>query len=410
MRENAIFLGTQTASSEGGVDGNAAGVPTLQSLGAILRDRRESAGIPLAEVEDTTRIRQKYLAAIEADEWHLLPGEVVGRGFLRNYAYFLNLDPNQMIDRRRSMVDSSLSRTLAGTSTGVRLPPARPVDYRPHDVDLEHTAFSTHVSGFFESMRDWMVPILAALLIVLIVLIALWGARQMSGQFGVIFSTIQDRLSSVARQNQNGQSGGPGGQNEGEPGVAPVATLVVPAPTSTPSATPTPPPTATNTPLPTATETPLPLPAATETPSPTPTPEPTEEPTEEPPPQPVQPPRPPPIVPAVCVDSRLAISSPGVNQTVSGVVPITGRAVHERFDSYKLEYAPGANATQGFTWFDGSDRTGSGGVKGSPVDNGTLGHFNSAGVANAAYTLRLTVVDRSSNYPEPCQVTINVQN
>ena len=38
------------------------------------------------------------------------------------------------------------------------------------------------------------------------------------------------------------------------------------------------------------------------------------------------------------------------------------------------------------------------------------GHFNSAGVANAAYTLRLTVVDRSSNYPEPCQVTINVQN
>ena len=410
MRENAIFLGTQTASSEGGVDGNAAGVPTLQSLGAILRDRRESAGIPLAEVEDTTRIRQKYLAAIEADEWHLLPGEVVGRGFLRNYAYFLNLDPNQMIDRRRSMVDSSLSRTLAGTSTGVRLPPARPVDYRPHDVDLEHTAFSTHVSGFFESMRDWMVPILAAFLIVLIVLIALWGARQMSGQFGVIFSTIQDRLSSVARQNQNGQSGGSGGQNEGEPGVAPVATLVVPAPTSTPSATPTPPPTATNTPLPTATETPLPLPAATETPSPTPTPEPTEEPTEEPPPQPVQPPRPPPIVPAVCADSRLAISSPGVNQTVSGVVPITGRAVHERFDSYKLEYAPGANATQGFTWFDGSDRTGSGGVKGSPVGNGTLGHFNSAGVANGAHTLRLTVVDTSSNYPEPCQVTVNVQN
>ena len=410
MRENAIFLGTQTASSEGGVDGNAAGVPTLQSLGAILRDRRESAGIPLAEVEDTTRIRQKYLAAIEADEWHLLPGEVVGRGFLRNYAYFLNLDPNQMIDRRRSMVDSSLSRTLAGTSTGVRLPPARPVDYRPHDVDLEHTAFSTHVSGFFESMRDWMVPILAALLIVLIVLIALWGVRQMSGQVGVIFSTIQDRLSSVARQNQNGQSDGSGGQNEGEPGVAPVATLVAPAPTSTPSATPTPPPTATNTPLPTATETPLPLPAATETPSPTPTPEPTAEPTEEPPPQPVQAPRPPPIVPAVCADSRLAISSPGVNQTVSGVVPITGRAVHERFDSYKLEYAPGANATQGFTWFDGSDRTGSGGVKGSPVGNGTLGHFNSAGVANAAYTLRLTVVDMSSNYPEPCQVTINVQN
>ena len=411
MSENAIFLGTPTASPEGGGDVNATGVPILQSLGAILRDRRESAGIPLAEVEDATRIRQKYLAAIEADEWHLLPGEVVGRGFLRNYAYFLNLDPNQMVDRRRAMVDSSLSRTLAGTSTGVRLPPTRPVDYRPQDVDLEHTAFSTRISGFFESMRDWMVPILAALLIVLIVLIALWSVRQMSGQFGVIFSTVQDRLSSATRGSQveqNGQSGGSGGQNEGEPAVAPVATVVVPVPTSTPSATPTPPPTATNTalPEPTATQTPLPEPTATETPTPTPT----EEPTEEPPPEPEQPPSPPPIVPVSCPDSRMAIFSPGVNQTVSGVVPITGRAVHERFDSYKLESAPGANATQGFSWFDGSDRTGSGGVKGPPVENGTLGHFSSTGVVNGAYTLRLIVVDTSSNYPEPCRVTINVQN
>ena len=207
MSESAIYLRTPTASSEGGADGNAPGVPTLQSLGVILRDRRESAGIPLAEVEDATRIRQKYLAAIEADEWHLLPGEVVGRGFLRNYAYYLNLDPNQMIDRRRAMVDSSLSRTLADTSTGVRLPPVRPVDYRPQDVDLEHTSFSTRITEFFESMRDWMVPILAAVLIVLIVLIVLWGARQLGGQFGVILSTFQERLSTVTEKTRSNKPG-----------------------------------------------------------------------------------------------------------------------------------------------------------------------------------------------------------
>ena len=415
MSESAIYLRTPTASSEGGADDNAPGVPTLQSLGAILRDRRESAGIPLAEVEDATRIRQKYLAAIEADEWHLLPGEVVGRGFLRNYAYYLNLDPNQMIDRRRAMVDSSLSRTLADTSTGVRLPPVRPVDYRPQDVDLEHTSFSTRITEFFESMRDWMVPILAAVLIVLIVLIVLWGGRQLGGQFGVIISTFQERLSTVTERNQVEQTGqddgsdGSGGPNDDESGVAPVVTAVVAVPTATPTATPTIPPTATNTPapLPTATETstPPPSPTATETPSSTPT----EEPPEEAPPPPVEP-RPPAIVPVTCADGRMAIFSPGVNQTVSGVVPITGRAVHEQFDFYKLEFAPGANASGGFTWFDGSDRSGSGGVKGHPVENGTLGHFNGAGVANGAYTLRLTVVDTSSNYPTPCQVTINVQN
>ena len=386
------------------------GVPTLQSLGAILRDRRESAGIPLAEVEHATRIRQKYLAAIEADEWHLLPGEVVGRGFLRNYAYYLNLDPNQMVDRRRSMVDSSLSRTLAGTSTGVRLPPTRPVDYRPQDVDLEQTAFSTRFTESVESMRDWMVPVLAAILIVLVVLILFWGIRQMSGQFGVIFSTVQERISAVADGNRfqsSGQAGGSGGSastNDGEPGVAPVATAVAPAPTATPTTIPT----ATDTPQPTATEAPPPEPTATETPTPTPTP--TEEPTQEPPPQPEPPPRPPPIVPVTCADSRLAISSPGVNQAVSGVVPITGRAVHEQFDYYKLEFAPGPDASAGFTWFDGSDRSESGGVVGPPVENGALGRFDSTGQPNGTYTLRLTVVDTSSNYPEPCQVNINVRN
>ncbi len=414
MSESAIFRGSPTQSPEGGADGGPPGVPTLQSLGAILRDRRESAGIPLAEVEHATRIRQKYLAAIEADEWHLLPGEVVGRGFLRNYAYYLNLDPNQMVDRRRSMVDSSLSRTLAGTSTGVRLPPARPVDYRPQDVDLEQTAFSTRFSESIESMRDWMVPVLAAVLIVLVVLIAFWGVRQMSGQLGVIFSTVQERISSVADRNRvqpNEQAGGSGGaasSNEGEPGVAPVPTAVAPPPTATPTATPTTVPTATDTPQPTATDAPPPEPTATETPTPTPTP--TEEPTTEPLPQPQPQPGPPPIVPVTCADSRLAISSPGINQTVSGVVPITGRAVHEQFDYYKLELAPGSDASQGFTWFDGSDRSGSGGVVGPPVESGTLGHFDSTGQPNGAYTLRLTVVDTSSNYPEPCQVTINVRN
>ncbi len=407
MSENATFLDSPTASPEGGTGGNVPGLPSLQSLGAILRDRRESAGIPLSEIEHATRIRQKYLAAIEADEWHLLPGEVVGRGFLRNYAYYLNLDPNQMIDRRRAMADNSLSRTLASTSTGVRLPPVRPVDYRPQDVDLEHTAFSTRMSEFFESVRDWLVPIMAAILIVLVVLVIVWSLRTMGGEIGSALSTIQDRISSTIdgdRVRQNGPTDGSGGADETASGAAPVATVVIPSPTATPTMTPT----ATNTPLPTPTQTPVPAPAPSATATATPSPTPTEEPPEEAPPPQQEPP--PAIVPVTCSDSRLAIFSPGINQTVSGLVPVTGRATHEQFDFYKLEVASGANASQGFTWFDGSDRSGSGGAKGPPVDNGTLGHFNSAGVANGAYTIRLTVVDTSSNYPTPCQVTINVQN
>lgn len=106
------------------------------SIGAILRERREAMGVTLAEVEVATRIRQKYLAALESDEWDLLPGEVVGRGFLRNYSTYLGLDPNEMIERRRAVADESLAAVLADTSADSTLPPERPVDYRPKDVAL----------------------------------------------------------------------------------------------------------------------------------------------------------------------------------------------------------------------------------------------------------------------------------
>jgi cytoskeleton protein RodZ len=98
-------------------------------------------GVTLAEAEVATRIRQKYLAALESDEWDLLPGEVVGRGFLRNYSTYLGIEPTEMIERRRAIADESLTSVLADTSAGSPLPPERAVDYRPKDVALhEETA------------------------------------------------------------------------------------------------------------------------------------------------------------------------------------------------------------------------------------------------------------------------------
>src|SRR5690606_9666245 len=92
-----------------------AGAPPMHELGAMLRKRREAMGATLAEVEAATKIRQKYLAALEADEWQLLPGEVVGRGFLRNYAAYLALDATEMIERRRAVADPSLASVLSST-------------------------------------------------------------------------------------------------------------------------------------------------------------------------------------------------------------------------------------------------------------------------------------------------------
>jgi len=80
------------------MDATTADQPTrLQRLGQWLSDARDVKGLTLADVEDSTRIRRKFLTALESGDWGKLPSEVVGRGFLRNYAVFLGLSPEEAL-------------------------------------------------------------------------------------------------------------------------------------------------------------------------------------------------------------------------------------------------------------------------------------------------------------------------
>jgi len=56
------------------------------------------AKIDINEVETSTKIRAKYLRAIENEEWALLPGDVYVKSFLRTYGDYLGLDSRQLID------------------------------------------------------------------------------------------------------------------------------------------------------------------------------------------------------------------------------------------------------------------------------------------------------------------------
>ncbi len=81
------------------MDDTQASETRWHSLGEWLRQAREVQGHSLAQVEEVIRIRQKFLGALEAGRWNELPSEVVGRGFLRNYARFLGLDPQDALAR-----------------------------------------------------------------------------------------------------------------------------------------------------------------------------------------------------------------------------------------------------------------------------------------------------------------------
>ncbi|MGB9791499.1 MAG: helix-turn-helix domain-containing protein [Thermacetogeniaceae bacterium] len=76
------------------------------NIGNILRETREKKGLSLADVENETKIRTKYLAALEAENFAEIPGEAYVIGFLRNYARFLGLDADQLVNRYKSQIKS----------------------------------------------------------------------------------------------------------------------------------------------------------------------------------------------------------------------------------------------------------------------------------------------------------------
>ncbi len=71
----------------------------MNELGQWLREAREVKRLTLAQVETQTRIRSKFLSALEEGLYEDLPAEVYTRGFLRNYALFLGLDPAEALEK-----------------------------------------------------------------------------------------------------------------------------------------------------------------------------------------------------------------------------------------------------------------------------------------------------------------------
>ena len=70
----------------------------LVESGSSLRQARERQGLALVDVEQATRLRVRYLRALEEDRLDLLPPGSYARVFLRDYATFLGLDPQPLLD------------------------------------------------------------------------------------------------------------------------------------------------------------------------------------------------------------------------------------------------------------------------------------------------------------------------
>lgn len=77
----------------------------MPEIGSTLREARMRARIDITEVEQATKIRAKYLRALENEEWGLLPGPTFIKSFLREYADFLGLDSRTLVEEYKLRYD-----------------------------------------------------------------------------------------------------------------------------------------------------------------------------------------------------------------------------------------------------------------------------------------------------------------
>jgi hypothetical protein len=153
-------------------------------------------------------------------------------------------------------------------------------------------------------------------------------------------------------------------ENETTPTV-----LLQPTPTPTPGT-----PTATPSPAPTRTRPPTRTPETT----PTPTPE--------------------PVILPDCPNPQVRLTNPTVNAVLKGPVEVSGSANIDNFDYYKFEFrGQGASEWSFLQSFEES------------VTDGFLGIWDTSALPAGAYTFRLVVVDKTGNYPEPCEVDVIIE-
>src|SRR6201992_1203571 len=90
----------------------------MEQIGARLREARMRAKIDINQVESDTKIRAKYLRAMENEEWDLLPGEIYAKTFLRTYADYLGLDSRELVDDYRRQYERPTDHDLRPLSSG----------------------------------------------------------------------------------------------------------------------------------------------------------------------------------------------------------------------------------------------------------------------------------------------------
>ncbi|HRE18252.1 MAG TPA: helix-turn-helix transcriptional regulator, partial [Rhodocyclaceae bacterium] len=159
---------------------NAPEVPLLDietaqplSVGAQLKAAREAKGLKLADLAQSMKLSVRQLEALEVDNWQALPGVTFVRGFVRNYARLVELDPAPLMTVLEGVLSKERPNLALPESAPVSMPQGGPVERRdyafalfglalvllavlaylllPHDLDDWRGRLQATVSSFSQS-------------------------------------------------------------------------------------------------------------------------------------------------------------------------------------------------------------------------------------------------------------------
>jgi hypothetical protein len=133
--------------------------PIGPGIGQALKDARRRIGMDVKEAEERTKIRARYLRALEAEDWEVLPAPAYVRGFLRTYGQVLGLDGGALADEFRRNYES------AGAVSAAPEPPIRE----------RRLPISSRAPGTRPPSRGPLIAAIAAGIVVLLVVLALLG-------------------------------------------------------------------------------------------------------------------------------------------------------------------------------------------------------------------------------------------
>lgn len=95
---------------------------TMITIGVRLQQKREESGLTIEQVSDEVKIRPRYLEALEQGNYDVFPSSVYIKGFLRNYAKFLNIDSDKAVALYRREFEGRKEDGLAQANGPIKEP------------------------------------------------------------------------------------------------------------------------------------------------------------------------------------------------------------------------------------------------------------------------------------------------